>query len=286
VPTILVTGSTGTIGSATVRSLAAMPGVTVRAAVHARPAEQAAGNVETVEVDYDRPETIRDAAAGVDAVFMITPAVPDQVEVAQRVLDGLTAAAVPRLVRLSAIGAEWEAPPIFVRAHTVTEQDIAASGIPATILRPNSFMSNFVAYNPPDPEGNITLPWGDAGVSLIDPRDVADVAAHVLTTDGHGGNAYTLTGPAAVTVGDIASAIADATGRQVRYVDVPEEAMRQGLLGYGLPQPMVEGMLDLWATNRSGATAFVTDAVNELTGRPGRSFAAFARDHAGAWQQA
>jgi uncharacterized protein YbjT (DUF2867 family) len=127
---------------------------------------------------------------------------------------------------------------------------------------------------------------GDAGVSLIDARDVADVAAHVLTTDGHVGKAYTLTGPAPVTVGEVAATIAEVAGRPVTYVDMPEEAMRQGLLGFGLPQPMVDGMMDLWETNRSGATAFVTDAVQELTGRPGRSFAEFARDHAGAWRQA
>jgi uncharacterized protein YbjT (DUF2867 family) len=286
VPTILVTGSTGNIGSATVRSLAAMPGVTVRAAVHARPAGQLPGNVETVEVDYDRPETVREAAAGADAVFIITPSVPGQTELAGRLLDALAAAGVPRLVRLSAIGAEWKTPPIFVREHTATEAQVAASGIPATVLRPNSFMTNFVQFHPPDPEGNIRLPWGDAGVSLIDPRDVGDVAAHVLTTDGHVGKAYTLTGPAAVTVDEIASAIAEATGRAIAYVPMSEEAMRQGLLGYGVPAPMVEGMLDLWATNRSGSTAFVADAVQELTGRPGRSFTQFARDHAGAWQQA
>src|SRR5205823_640637 len=137
---------------------------------------------------------------------------------------------------------------------------------------PNSFMTNFIQFTPPDPEGSIPLPWDDAGVSLIDARDVADVAAHVLTTDGHSGKGYTLTGPAAVTVGEVASAIAEATGRAITYIPMSEEAMRQGLLGYGVPPPMVEGMLDLWATNRSGATALVTDAVQELTaGRRGAS---------------
>jgi uncharacterized protein YbjT (DUF2867 family) len=286
VPTILVTGSTGNIGAATVRSLAAVPGVTVRAAVHARPAEPQPDNVEMVEVDFDRPETVRDAAAGVDAVFMITPSVPTQVELAERVLNALAAARVPRLVRLSAIGADREDAPVFVREHTATEDQIAASGIPATFLRPNSFMTNFVQFHPPDPEGNIRLPWGDSGVSLIDARDVADVAAHVLTTDGHVGKGYTLTGPAAVSVDEVASAIAEATGRAIRYIAMSEEAMRQGLLGYGVPPAMVDGLMDLWATNRSGATAFVTNAVQELTGRPARSLAEFARDHAGAWQQA
>jgi len=281
--TILVTGATGTVGASAVQALLGMPGVNVRAAVHSRPAQQA-GNVEAVEVDYERPETVRDAAAGVDAVFMITPPVPDQTPLAQRVLEGLVAAGVPRLVRLSAMGAGI-IDIAFLRSHAEIERDIAASGIPATILRPNSFMSNFVAFNPPDQDGNMAMPLGDAGVSLIDPRDVGEVAARVLTSDAHVGKDFNLTGPEAITMHQIASTIGQVSGRQVRYIDVPADAMRQGMLGFGLPEPVVDALLELWATNRSGATAEVTNAVAELTGRPARTFAEFAREHAGAWQQ-
>jgi uncharacterized protein YbjT (DUF2867 family) len=283
--TILVTGSTGTIGAATVQALSGMPGVTVRAGVHSRPAQQP-GGVETVEVDYERPETVRDAAAGVDAVFMVTPPLPNQDELAGRLLEALVAARVPRVVRLSAMGADTGVGGAFMHAHGRTERQIAESGIPATVLRPNSFMSNFVAFNPPDQDGNIVIPWGDAGISLVDPRDVGNVAAQVLTSDAHVGRSYNVTGPEAITVAQIASTIAHVTGREVRYVDVPPEAMRQGMLGFGLPEPMVDAVLQLWEANRSGATAHVTGVVEEITGRPGRTFAEFARDHAGAWQQA
>jgi uncharacterized protein YbjT (DUF2867 family) len=284
-PTILVTGSTGNIGSPTVEILASKPGVKVRAGVHERPAGSLPDTVEAVELDIDEPETVAAAATGFDAAFLITPSVPNQVELAARAVNALKDAGVPRLVRLSAIGADWQDAALFMREHTETEKQIVASGIPYTFLRPNSYMSNFLTFYRPDPEGNIRLPLGDAGVSYIDPRDVADVAAHVLTTEGHVGKAYTLTGPEAVKVDEIAVAISEATGRSVSYIDAPEDAMRQGMLSQGLPPAMVDGVLDLFATNRAGKAAAVTETVREMTGRPARSFKEFARDHAGGWKE-
>jgi uncharacterized protein YbjT (DUF2867 family) len=282
---ILVTGATGAIGSRIVQGLAAKPDVTVCAAVHVRPAEALPDGVEAIEVDYEQPETVRAAAEGVDVAYMVTPSVPGQVRLADRLLEGLKTAQVPRLVRQSSIGAERTDARDFMREHTETEHSIVASGIPHTFLRPNSFMSNFVAFYAPDPEGNIRMPWGDAGVSLVDPRDVADVATEVLTAEGHEGRAYTLTGPNAITVEQIAAAISDVTGRTVTYIDMPEEEMRQGMLSAGLPPVMVDPVMDLLAGNKAGETAVVTDAVQELTGHPARSFEEFARDFAEVWQQ-
>jgi uncharacterized protein YbjT (DUF2867 family) len=280
--TILVTGASGTIGSRTVERLAAMPGVTVRATLHARPAALPK-NVQAFPVDYDRPETVRAAAAGADAAFLITPAAPNQADLASRLVAAVSAGGVPRLVRLSVIGAEWEDRPQFMEDHARTEHEITAAGIPATFLRPNSFLSNFLLHFRPDPEGNIRLPWGDAAVSFIDPRDVADVAARVLTSEGHAGKAYTLTGPETATVSEVASVISKATGRSIRYVDTPEETMRQGMLAHGMPPRMVQGLMELFAAHKSGRTAPVTSTLRELTGRPGRTLSEFARDHAEGW---
>jgi uncharacterized protein YbjT (DUF2867 family) len=284
-PTILVTGSTGNIGSRTIASLACKPEVTVRVGVHTRSAETQPGNVQAVEIDYEKPETVRAAATDVDAAFLITPSVPNQVDLAERAVNALKAASVPRLVRLSAIGADWEDAALFMREHRETEEQIVASGIPFTFLRPNSYMSNFLTYYRPDPEGNIRLPWGNAGVSLVDPRDVGEVAAQVLTANGHLGKAYTLTGPEAITVAEIASAISEATGRSIAYIDMPEEEMRQGMLAQGLPSVMVDALLDLFATNKAGKAAVVTETVREITGGPARSFKEFARDHAQGWKE-
>jgi uncharacterized protein YbjT (DUF2867 family) len=261
-----------------------MPGVTVRAAVHTRPVETQRDNVMRVDVDYDKPETVRAGAEGVDAAFLITPAVPNQTELAKRALEALQAARVPRLVRLSVIGADRKDGRLFQQAHATTEQEIVASGIPYTFLRPNSYMSGFLTFYAPGGDGIIRLPWGGAGVSHIDPRDVAAVAAHVLTSDGHIGKAYTLTGPEAITAGQIASDISEVSGRKIQYIDMAEDDVRQGMLAGGLPAMMVHFLLDLHAAYKEREMAAVTDTVRELTGRSARSFKEFARDHGPGWK--
>jgi uncharacterized protein YbjT (DUF2867 family) len=283
--TILVTAASGTIGSRTIARLLADPGVTVRAGFHGRADRSGwSDRVDGVALDYDDPATIRAAAEGVDAVLLTTPFVPHQQALAERALEQLLAAGVPRLVRISSIGAERPDGAILMREHGVTERLIAASEIDHTFLRPNLFMSNFATASAPQPDGSIHLPWGDAGVSIVDPRDVAAAAAAVLTSDGHSGRAYTLTGPRAVTGAEIAAEIEQVSGRRIRYVDTPAHAMRAGLLGAGMPAALADPLLDLFAANKAGETAFVTDAVRELTGRAARGFADYARDHAHAWR--
>ena len=88
-----------------------------------------------------------------------------------------------------------------------------------------------------------------------------------------------------ITVSEIAAIISEVADRDVEYMDVPEEAVRAGMLAAGMPEPMVDGLLSLFAANKAGRTAVVTDSVEELTGRPARSFREFARDHAEAWKQ-
>jgi uncharacterized protein YbjT (DUF2867 family) len=283
-PTVLVTGSTGTVGSRTVERLASTPGVTVRAGVHSRPLREHRDNVVPVEIDYEKADTLRAAAEGVDSAFLITPAVPNQPELAERALEALQGARVPRLVRLSVLGADRSNPRMFQRAHAQTEQQIQSAGISHTFLRPNSYMSELFGLFAPDAEGNLRLPWGNAGVSHVDPGDIASVATHVLTTDGHNGKAYTLTGPEAIATSQVASDISEVSGRKVQYIDTPEDAMRQGMLAAGLPSMLVDFLMDLHASYRVGEMALVNDNVLQLTGRSATTFKAFARAHAENWK--
>jgi uncharacterized protein YbjT (DUF2867 family) len=283
---ILITGATGAVGSAAVRSLARKPGVHVRAAVHARPGEVQAANIEAVPVDFGRPETLRAAAEGVDAALMITPPAPNQAVLASQLLEALKTAGIPRLVRLSVMGADGSISGAFFREHAETERQIRESGIPCTFLRASGFMSNFITFFRPDRQGNLRLPSGEGAVSFIDPRDIGEVAARVLTTGGHDGAAYTLTGPEAITLQEVAAAISSATGNPCRYLDIPEDAMRQEMLAMGVPPPMVEGILETFSVQREGKMSLVTPAVQDLTGHPARSIHDFARDHAAAWKTA
>jgi uncharacterized protein YbjT (DUF2867 family) len=283
--TILVTGATGTIGSEVVKALAAKPGVTVRVAVRsAAKAEKLLGaNVVPVDFDYEKPDTIAAAVKGADRVFLLTPFAQNQVELGKLLIDAAKAAGVKHIVKLSAVGADIEPGIQLGRWHRAIEKLIEASGIPYTFLRPANFMDNFIHYYPPAADGNIYLPLGAGACSYIDSRDIAAVAAAVLTGDGHDGKAYVLTGPAALTTAEAASAIGAASGRDIHFVDVPEAAASKAMLDLQMPGWMVEAMMELHGIVKAGYASATTTLVQELTGHAPRTFADFARDRAAAW---
>ncbi len=282
--TILVTGATGTIGAQVVTALGGAAGVKVRAAV--RTAGKAKGlppNATAVDFDYGAPEKIAAAVAGADALFLVTPFTDDQVELGKRLVDAAAKAGVKHVVKLSAIGCELEAIQLG-KWHRAIERHVEASGVAWTFLRPNNFFENFVNYYPPGKDGNIYLPWGAAACSFIAGADIAAVAAKVLTTSGHAGKAYALTGPEAITIAQAAAAIGEVSGRQVAYVDVPEAAAKKAMLDMGAPPWMVDGMMELHAIDKAGYAAGVTGDVPQLLGRPATRFLDFAKQHAAAWK--
>jgi uncharacterized protein YbjT (DUF2867 family) len=242
------------------------------------------GNVTLVDFDYEKPETLAAAVAGADKLFLLTPFAPNQVELGERLVSAAKAAGVKHIVKLSAIGSEIEPGIQLGRWHRAIERVVEASGIPWTFLRPNNFMENLIGYYSPDKEGAIYLPWGEGACSFIAGRDVAAVAAAALTGDGHAGKAYTLTGPEALTIGQIAAAIGEATGRTIRYVDVPEEAARQAMLGAHVPSWMTEAMLELHAIDKAGYAGEISPLVQQITGQAPLSFRDFAREHAAVWK--
>jgi uncharacterized protein YbjT (DUF2867 family) len=281
--TILVTGASGTIGTQVVAALAAQ-GASVRAA--ARGATRAAHPAHVVDVDLvlgDTPSVDR-ALAGVSAAFLLTPFAQDQVALGTHFIDRAKAAGVKRIVKLSAIGSDSEPGIQLGRWHRAIERHLEASGLEFTLLRPNNFMQNFVGYYPPDKEGTIYLPWGDGAASFIDALDVGRAAAVVLTSSGHAGKAYTLTGPAAFGIAEAAATIARVTGRLIRYVDVAESAARSAMLGAGTPAWMTDAMMELHAIAKAGYAAVVTDDVANLTGTPARTFAEYAKENAASWR--
>lgn len=284
--TILVTGSTGTIGTQVIKQLTAHPGVKVRAAVRSTAKADAVRELgaEPVEFEWSRPETFAAALQGADKLFLLTPFSPDQVELAQRLIDEAKAAGIKHIVKLSAFGCDNEPGIQLGRWHLAVERAVEASGIPHTFLRPNNFMENFIGYYPPAPDGNIYLPFGQGAVSWIDGRDIAAVAVAALLGHGHEGKVYTLTGGEALTIDQIAAQITEATGRTVRFVDVPEEAARSAMLGMQMPEWMVNAMMELNGIDKAGYAAAVTPTVQEITGSAPRSFRDFARENAAAWQ--
>ncbi len=282
---ILVTGATGTIGRDVVKLLAEN-GASVRAGV--RDPSKAKGKfgeeVELSAFDFDDAASFDRALKGAGAVFLLPPVMENQVEVSRAFVDAAVRAGVRRIVKLSVIEAEAELPYAFGQWHVAVEQHIRASGISFTFLRPNSFMQNFITYFPPR-GGVIAMPWGAGKASFVDTRDIAAVAAAALVSDDHAGKTYTLTGPAALSVDDVAQTLSDAAGTKITYLDAPESAARDGMLQAGLPKWQVDALMELNAINKQGRWVAATSDVEEVTGKPPRDFSQFARDHAEKFRQ-
>ncbi|PYK95059.1 MAG: hypothetical protein DME36_03335 [Verrucomicrobia bacterium] len=179
---------------------------------------------------------------------------------------------------MSAIGVDTESFK-FGEWHAAGERHIRESGLAFTFLRPNSFMQNFINYFPPR-DGVIYLPWGNGRASFVDTRDIATAAAEVLITRDHEGKTYTLTGPAALGIAEVANILSEAAGREINYVDLPESAARDGMLQAGLPQWQVDALMELHAINKQNLWSTVTSDIEEVSGKPPIEFAQFARDHA------
>lgn len=278
-PTVLVTAATGTVGSALVPALRAR-GVTVRAMT--RDPDRVISGVETVVADLRDPESVAAALKGVDTAFLNSPSAPDAAALQTRFADLARAAGVHRLVLLSQYAADADSPVRFLRWHAEVEAHVRELGLDHTVLRPNLYLQALLAFAGPIAEGWFAAPIGDAAVSAIDTRDIADAAAAVLTGTGHTGRTYTLTGPHAVTHDEIAVALAAAIGRDVTFHDTSADRFAAALTGI-LPPWQLDGLVEDYAHYARGEAAEVHTSVTDLTGRPARDLTDFARDHAGAF---
>jgi uncharacterized protein YbjT (DUF2867 family) len=276
----LVTGATGTIGRDVARQLSGK-GVSVRAGVRdqAKARKQFGADITLVPFDFENEKTFSEALEGVEKIFLLPPLLPNQLEVMNAFVDATKRAGVRHIVKLSAIGIDDETQPTAIKWHGANEQHIRESGVAFTFLRPNSFMQNFITYFPPR-NGAIYLPWGNGTASFVDTRDIACVAAKVLTSKGHEGRIYTLTGPATLGIAEVALILSEVTGREFKYVDVPEAAARDGMLQAGVPPWQVELVMELHAVNKQNRWSAVTSDIDTVTGTAPTDFAQFAREHA------
>lgn len=284
---ILITGGTGTTGRELVAELQRSGAASVRALVRdpARASFIREAGFETVDGDFDRPETLDAALEGVETALLLTPPSPLTYAYQRDFVESAKRAGVRRVVKLSAIGADAAAPEGFGKWHGQAEEFLKASGLEWTILRPNFFMQNLLGQaHAVATQGAIYQPGGDARASLIDARDIASVAARALTDAGHEGKTYTLTGPEALSYGEAAAKISEATGRPVRYVAITPEQFREGALAQGLPEWLVSALELLNELFASGGAAEVTDDVRRVVGREPKTFDEFARDHAAAFK--
>ena len=277
---ILVTGATGTIGSHVVSSLLeqnAAVRVFVRDADKARAVFR--NTVDIVPGDLRDASAVSVALTGVEKIFLNSPSLAGFVDLQRPFIDAADAAGVGHVVRLSVVGAAPNATTSYGRGHFVLDEHLKVSTLGWTILQPNGFMQNLLSNVETIKAGAIYASAGDGHVAMIDARDIAEVAASILTTGGHTGESLVLTGDDAVTYRDVAAVFASELDHEVQYVDVPPEVTRQNLLGFGLPAGQVEDILALFAIFRAGYASTVTPAVANVLGRAPRSLATFVHDY-------
>ncbi|MET8906234.1 NAD(P)H-binding protein [Micromonospora sp. NPDC004551] len=274
---ILVTGATGNVGRRVVERLAAA-GHNVRAVTRDPSRASLPAGVEVVAADLADPETLRPHLDGVRAVFLIWPFVEPAptAQLAPRLAAVLAGAGSPRVVYVSAASAEAD-PDSF---WAVVERAVVAAGLPWTMLRPTGIATNTLAWAEPiRTEGVVRWPYGAAARSMVHEDDIAAVAVEALTTDRHDGRTYVLTGPQTVAQAEQVRIIGAAIGRDVHWEEVPAEAVRPMLAEAMGSAAFAEAALTGWAAMVETPEP-VTGDVAAVLGRPARTFADWAADHA------
>jgi uncharacterized protein YbjT (DUF2867 family) len=273
---ILVTGATGNVGSEVVSALRDA-GEPVRAFVRGASISAPAG-VEVVPGDLDRPETLPTALTGVDAVFLL-PGFRDMPGVLAQILK----ASVARVVLLSGGSAgDNDANNAISRYMARSETAVKESGLPWTFLRPAAFMSNTLRWAPELRNGDVVRePFANVRVANIDPYDIAAVAVEALLTPAHEGNIYYLSGPESLLPADRLAILGAVLGRTLTLRALsPDEARAE--LTATMPTEYVDAFFRFYIGGTLDESA-VRPTVEEITGRPPRTFRQWATTHADAF---
>ena len=276
---ILVIGGTGTVGGQLVKQLAAK-GAAFR--VLTRDPGKVKG-AEAVKGDLADPSSLDPAFRGAQAVFLLTNSSPESVRLKKNAIDAAKKAGVERVVNLSVLGAEANSPVQLSRWHAQTEQALRESGLAWTNLQPGFFMQNLLGMATIKSQGAIYGAAGEGKLAPIDARDIAAAAVEALTGKGHERKSYPLTGPEALSFAQIAEKLSKAVGEPIRYVNLPPDEFRKGLLAAGLPDWLVADYLAMHAWFASGGAGQVDPTLEKLIGRR-QTFDEFAREHAQAFK--
>jgi NAD(P)H dehydrogenase (quinone) len=271
--TILVTGASGHLGRLAIDALLARGVAPSELVAGARTpsaiADLAERGVATVALDYTDTASIEAALEGVTKVLLISGS-----EVGQRaiqhanVITAAAAAGIEQLVYTSAPKATTSTL-ILAPEHKATEEAITASGIPSTILRNGWYTENYAgSYAQAVASGSLVASVADGRVASASRADFAEAAAVVLTTDGHLGKIYELSGDVAWTYDDLAAAFATISGTDVAYAPVTPEEHAAILAGAGLDEGTIGFVVALDGNTRDGLLAETSGDLARLIGRP------------------
>jgi uncharacterized protein YbjT (DUF2867 family) len=240
--------------------------------------------VELAYGDFAQPGLLAPALEGIDRALLISSIDPQLPELQGNFIHAAKRAGIPYIVKFSGAwlmgGAdlrEWR----FARWHAEAEKILEDSGLAFTHLQPNQFMQVYLRFQPTIAgQGKFFAACKDSRVSPVDIRDIAAVAAAILTGSGHEGKSYVITGPESLTYSEIADKLSIATGKKVVYVDVSLELARKTMIDSGAPTWFVDGQMEQYQVRLKGYQAAVTSVVSDIAKKDPISFDQFAQEHA------
>lgn len=266
---ILVTGATGNVGRNVVKQLVEA-GRPVRALTRSPGSVDFPKGVEVVEGDLGRPMTLKDAFYGIECMLLITIHEDETLQAAREVAELAKSVGVRRATVMSGAGDE-----------TVVEA-VESAGIACTHLQPGEFMTNTLLWAESiRTEGVVRAPFGSLLSAMIHESDIAAIAVAALLEAGHEGKTYLLTGPQEFTRTETVGMIGQAIGRDIRFVELTSEQAREQWRLEGYTEEDIEWLLEL---GTMGCISPATRTVEEILGRPARTFVQWAREHADAFR--
>ena len=278
---ICITGAGGTVGQEIVKQLQ-LTKVPYRVAYFSQRKMETALNqgLDAVMIDYNHPETLHRAFTGCDQLFLLGPNVPNQTQLELNAVEAAKAVGVKHIVKQSVMGAQEESYSLAL-VHRPVEKAIELSGMKWTFLRPNSFMQNVVTFMGDTIKASNTFysASGQAKIAHVDVRDIAAVAVKALIEPNHVGKAYTLTGTEAITYDKLADILSQVLGRSIYHISLSPTDLKQGMLAEGIPEAIVDRMLDLERYYREDGASRITNDIKQITGKEPRYFVQYVSDY-------
>ena len=280
---MLVTGATGKVGGEAARLLASH-GVPIRAFVRneSKAAQLSEAGAELALGDFDDTASIDAALVGVDTVILVSPGLPGQ---ESNVVAAAQRAGVSHITYLTSKASE-DSPIERRRWKAQTEQALADSGIPHTLLKSNAYMQNTLGLAPLiAATSTFESSSAEGRVGFVDTRDVAEVAATIATTPAaHAGKTYHLTGPQSLSFAEVAAILTDLLGHPVTFRTISAEEEREKMISRGLPEPVATMNAQASALGATGDADWASEDIETLIGRKPHSYRDFAQDHLDAFR--
>jgi NAD(P)H dehydrogenase (quinone) len=268
-----ISGASGKLGQATVAELIARGGGHQLVGISRSP-EGVPGAVEARQGDYDHPDTLVRAYAGLDRLLIIPSS-----ELRHGLRGGQLRAAIDAAVKVgvkhiflvSAVGTHEEPDPAIGAAYWAGEQHLIKTAEQWTILRMNYYAESMAEEIQMSMGQGILAGFGEEHVAYVSRKDLAAAAAGALLSEGHVGAIYNVTGPATVTGPERATIVSDIIGKPVHYVVVAEDQFRGGLVQAGLPEPIIDAFTEIKKNFVRGQFDIVTGDFERLAGRPAKT---------------